>query len=806
MVQKNYGLIVSVAQFEQFVDRFIDSNSVVAFDAETGYDGNPFEGGSLSPLYKSSKVVGFSFTNSTEWARYVPLAHDLGTNLDNEAVAHLLWKLLTSVPIISHNGGFELRFLRKYFKTYIPDVVADRDGWFPIFSDTMIEAYVEGTEPKFGLKALTKSVFNHDQVDLIDLFPGLAKNKSKTLRFNLLDLTPEVVSYACEDAVWCLALHQKFYPLVKDRLIYKTEMEIIDVLAHMEKEETGGVLCDWAAMAQANVQLEDFIVKYNAQIMDKLSVMLGAPVDINLGSPAQLRAVLFDELGMKSSKITDSGLDSTGAIALEALSKRYPVVREILDYKEMKRLQSTFLVKYPRDYTFATDGYMHSSLLQAFVPSGRFACSSPNLQQLPNAPYYYELESASRVTKKHLEVHDKDDDRRGHCKISGCVEFEHLYPEGSRYELNFRDMIISKPDHFWLGYDYSQIELRMLAGIANEPYLKEAFDIGKDIHSVTASLMLGIPLAEVTKGQRQIGKTLGFAVLYGLGTPALAARLAIRTEEAQELVDKYYSAFSNVAAWADKVIAEGKKNGYVTSKFGRINKIWEFSSSERWIYSKGDRLCVNAVVQGAAADFMKIAMVRQHKALKKAGLFDKVHLIMNIHDALEYQVHESIDPTEVIEVLTPAVCFPLSGFPEMVADWHIGYKYGSLYKIKFDDAKKPVIPDFRTEVVNVSVAKKEIHAPDSAESFAMTTEAGLALQEMKEVPKLIVIELKAMPDVDNYKKFMVKFKAISGDNKVVLKTPQGELILQGTTGINLKDAKEIDLFFPGCVVSSLDGV
>lgn len=833
-VTKNYGLISSIDQLEKFVDRLISAGKPVGFDIETGYDGPPKEAAALHPEDPCSKVVGFSFTNSTDWARYVPLSHDLGENLDPTECAVLLWRLLTQAQIVCHNAAFELRFLRTFFLRHLaggatpptslgdhlgpgfdtipvryPELareVIDANGYWPIYSDTMIEAYIAQHHPNYGLKFLTKTLYGHEQAELLDLFPGLAKNKSKTLRFNALTLTPDVVSYACEDALWCLALHGHFYPLVKDRFIYRTEMAVLPSTCAMED---AGAAFDWEWMERDAIRAKVFTDAYDAEIQADLSRLTGRPVLINLNSAPQLRTVLFASkeeggLGLKSAKTTDTGLESTGAVAMEALSKKHPVVRKILDLKELKTLSTKFLDKYPKAYRYAADGRSHPSFLQANVISGRYACSSPNLQQSPRE---YETATPDEEKRKVTHFYKLNDD--------------------SYFAINFREYIVAPDDHYILGFDYSQIELRVLAGEAKEPYLIKAFEDGVDVHSATAALMFGIDVSEVTKQIRSKGKELNFSLLYQMGIKALADRLAVSREEAQRLYDLYFSSFVNIASWIERVVSEAYRDGYSQSRFGRIHQIWDFQSSEDWKRKNGERLAGNAPIQGSAADYTKIAMVRARKALIEAGLIDRVHIFLNVHDALEFYVHDSVKPREVIEVLSPAVTFPVPGWPSIQADWHIGRSLGTLRELKADDIPVALPPEPR-------------HAPTSpALGFERGPDAPTELQDdlgvedpepvpepvSGPVPEIVVppdlsgwdesaaelrIEITAMPTGQQYKEFLAYVRSVPGPHDIRLVTPQGEIVLAGkdgnlTTGLTPNEQGRIALLLGTSTVSWTDG-
>lgn len=1068
-ITKNYGLITSIEQLSKFIDKLIVDGRVVSVDIETGYDGPAKVSASLRPEDPASKIVGISFTNSEDWARYVPLGHDLGNNLDNTECAILFWKLFHSVPIIAFNHKFELRFFRRWFMRWLPDnaEAQEADWYYPAFSDPMIEAYIAQIFPQYGLKFQTKSLFGHEQADIMSLFPGLAKNKAKTLRFNSLTLEPHVVSYACEDAVWALAVHNKYYPRVKDRFIFKTEMQVLPIVCRMEDY---GVRYDWAAMERDCAKAVTFLEKYDAEIQADLSELCGEPILINLNSPAQLRTVLFDKLGMKGAKLTETGLESTGAIAMEALSKRYPVVRKILDLKEVKTLITKFLDKYPKNYQYAPDGFSHPNYLQCNVISGRFAVSEPNVQQSPKEFYkdipdvgetkvthYYELDSGDNfyinfreyiiapedhymlgfdycldpkirvltsdlrwVALSDVEVGDEligfdeeityrggkttgigngqgggyakqsmkpciverkvdvvlpsylitlDDgttikasedhywiatDKKGYknChrnwgKSDGlrrrwlktselntdCVLHRWVTPWENTEDLGVDSQLdmaylagfadgegwvtggnvgfgqlpgpvweyvrglLKKHEFQWMTEDFnkggvarlqlsglenslrflgqsrpvrlldkskkmwegtraysaidgsgkgrvnsgiaaprivkiekyvhnqplvairtssgtfiaegffthnSQIELRVLAGEAQEPYLIAAFENDEDIHKAAASLMFNIPMDDVTKLFRDKAKTLQFALLYQMGVKSLADRLALSRDEAQSLYDKYFASFSSVAAWIEQATEKARKNGYSESRFGRQHRIWDFQSNDHWIYSRGDRLAVNAPIQGQAADMMKVSMAREYPALKKAGLLDKVHLVMNIHDALEYYVHVSVDPREVITALFPAVVYRVPGYPKIKADWHWGYSWGSLQEIEVNDdgtvvgelAPLPERPARHAEPPKAVLSPS--HQPQVARALA--TPSGQDLFE-PEMGKRVVVQISAMPDKEQYQKFVNLLKSVAGNNEIVLETPQGELVLKIRSGLTPNMSSKVCSAFSTAVVS-----
>lgn len=792
---RNYGLVTGLDELNQLVER-ISHSDTFAYDIETGMNGPDREKGAIHP--ETAIVVGISFTDSTDWARYVPLAHNLGENLDNYQVARLFWPLLNLGTGVAHNAGFELRHLAKFFREHLSadpefgDAVRRSDGYFPIRSDTMVEAYLAAEYQRFGLKYLTREMFGHQMTELFDLFPDMPKSQRKFLRFNTLELTPRVVEYACEDSVWCLAIHQRYYDTLKDKLLYKVEHAIVQSV--IPPMEDAGVRYDWATMRRTAEKLRAFRDKFNAEVMTELSALAGQTVAINLASPPQISATLFEKLGYRTSVYTDKTRDlppdqrkmSTGSIALTKLAKEFPVVRKILQWKEITRLLGTYLEKYEGVYDYAEDGLAHPNHMSAIVITGRFAVSDPPYQQSPKK-YHYDLAEA-------VAAHE-----------AGTTP-----PPGTCFKFNFRDCIIAPQDHYILGFDLSQAELRAIAGEAQELSLLRAFELGEDVHRLTASLMLGVPLDEVTEEQRAIGKTMNFALLYGMGVKSLADRLGLPIEEAQSLMDKYFAGYPAIAVWSARQIEQGKRYGYVTSRFGRKLPIWEYQSDKFYIYQKGDRACVNYPIQGAATgDYMKIAMVRVTAAITAAGLADKIKLVMNIHDALEFYVHKSVLPQDAIKLLKPAVVFDVPGWPAMKADWHIAKKWGSPMEIILQDDGGLIVKGEKTYELAPSVEVDE----ETGEAVEAMPEVDTRLLRQAASPgpgRTLLVTLADMPTPVAWGRFVDLVGALPGDTEISVRSPDGAVTLPWTTRMTPDHLGQVAALFPGAsvqwAVQGIDGI
>lgn len=803
MSTRNYGLVESIGELERLVTRVLAAGTSIGFDIETGYHGEDTEKGSLRT--EINLIAGVSFTCSTDWARYAPLGHDSGPNLDNYQAARLFWAMLASGRGVAHNAAFELRNLASWFRHQLwddPDygeAVRASSGYYQVRSCTQIESYLMAEYKQFGLKFLSKIMFGHEMTELHELFPNLAKNRRKYLRFNLLDQTdPKVYEYACEDSLWCLKIHERYFPQVSDRLLYKVDMGILPVICEMADH---GLQFDYRFMSAGAEAVREFQSKFNAEIMIELAEMLAqrestgnelvpvSPVAINLGSWRQVGDMLYSKLGMKTSVYTKSSKDlpagqkvmSTGAIALAGLSKEYPVVKKILQHKEMTKLLGSYLDKYERVYGGVPDGRIHPNLSSALVITGRFACADPNVQASPKT-YHFDLNVAADAHRRHAEAHGKD------CT---CEHPEFAPPPGSCFRFNFRDSIVAPAGCYILGFDLSQAELRAIAGEAQETALLEAFANGDDVHTLTASLMLGVPIGEVTKDQRAIGKTMNFALLYGMGVKSLSERLAVPREEAQKLYDDYFAVYSNIAVWSERQVRHGRKYGYVRSKFGRKLPIWEFQREERWMQQKGERACVNYPIQGAATgDYMRIAMVRARKAIHDAGLQDRVRLVMNVHDALEFYVDESVMPADLIKLLEPAVIFPVPDWPAMAADWHIAKKWGSPLDVYLDEqgrlmtkGKKQfeIVP---TVEVDEETGEDEVVFPEEDVEAVRRVLSVPQQRQSQEDGKRLIVEVDDMPTADSYRQFRDLLDRLPGSNTVTLRTPQGELEIEQETGLD----------------------
>ena len=438
----HFDLVTSTDTLKALIDKLLAEQKPIGFDLETGYLGPNRKKGSLRVDWDQQFICGFSITNSEHWARYVPVAHEYGPNLPEEQTWELMKPVLETLPSLAHNGKFEIRNLR----------ALERKGRGPridlnLTGDTMIQSYVLSMYQRHNLKDLVRQVFDYDQPQITTLFPEAKKKDLDALRFNVLSLEDHKVrDYACEDAVWPLRLNDYFLPLVQAqrRHIYEVEMRVVRVLCDMED---AGHAVDWAGLREAYAVGLPFEMEMQIAAKTLLSEMAGEDLSaLNLASTLQMREVLYDKIGLSTPRRTAKGEMSTDAIALEALSREHSAVKKVLEVREVHNLTNR-LDKWITEYSGDHDDRAHPSFNQVVVPSGRFSANDPAIQQLPKKWRWTVYPKVDPWNEDHW------------AQVLNQTTFGKHHWAG-----NFRDFLVAAPGCYLLGFDYSQIELRALAG------------------------------------------------------------------------------------------------------------------------------------------------------------------------------------------------------------------------------------------------------------------------------------------------------------------------------------------------------
>lgn len=578
----NYTAFTKINELEQFISDFFKcskNEKLIAFDCET--DG-------LETL--SSKIVGFSLCKKTGEAVYVPLQNEendlFGQSeyiLKNDAfvqLARLFCDLDTK--IIFHNAKFDLKIL--YSNDFLSFIKIDEkiqtDFSFleDRIIDTMICAWLINPE-RMGKNAYSLEKLGENILGLKGIEFSQIVEKGKTF----LDVPLEIATpYASEDADFTFSLYKKFSELINENSkisnLFKLEMRILLILCQME---ITGIHINSNFLNEYNDELSLGILKVEKKIYNEVGH------EFNIASPKQLQTVLFEERKLKPSKKTKTGY-STDTSVLEELANEDEVPKMILEYRELAKLQSTYVETLPK----LTDKNerIHTDFVQTGTATGRLACREPNLQNIPVR------NDAGRKIRSAFTA-----------------------PTGS--------VLISA--------DYSQIELVVLAHISGDPKMCDAFNTGVDVHKATASLIFNVDAENVTSEMRRTAKTINFGVIYGMSAFRLAQDLGITRTQASIFIDNYFLTYSNVKDFINNSIQKAEETGIAQTIFGRKRPILNINSKNKVEKAAAERIAVNSQVQGSAADIVKKAMNDVYKELRIQK--SPAKLLLQVHDELIFE-------------------------------------------------------------------------------------------------------------------------------------------------------------------------
>jgi DNA polymerase I len=541
------------------------------FDTETS---------GLDPL--RAGIVGMSFAVRPHHAWYVPLNDSMSAGTVLEAVASLFDGRRT---VIGQNLKFDLLVLK----------TAGVSTEAPLF-DTMLASYVLRPEGEHGMDALAMKHLSYSPLSIETLI-GKGKGQRSMADVPL----EEIAEYAAEDADVTLQLARVLRPEVEASgqigLLHEIEFPLVPVLADMEFR---GVRIDIEALADISREME-------AQIDQVCEQIYGyAGETFNIGSTRQLGTILFERLKLPVGKKTKTGY-STDVTVLESLLGRHPIVEQILAYRQLSKLKSTYVDALPRMVNPGT-GRVHTSYNQAVAATGRLSSTDPNLQNIPIR------------TERGREIR--------------------------------RAFIPSDDRHVLLSADYSQIELRLAAELSGDEGLLDAFIQGEDIHSSTAQRLFDVSGDELTAEMRRQAKTVNFGILYGISAFGLAQRLGISNADAKDLIDRYFQRYPRINEYITRTIAFAKQRGYVETMRGRRRYIPDISSSNRNVRMFAERTAINAPIQGSAADMIKLAMIDIHREIRKREL--RAAMILQVHDELVFDAPE-VEVEELRDLVVSAM-------------------------------------------------------------------------------------------------------------------------------------------------------
>jgi len=519
-----------------------------------------------------AELVGISLAVNEQAGYYIPVGHQEGQQLLVDTVIEALRAPLTdpNIPKAGHNLKYDF-------------VMLARNGLqvSPLSFDSMLAEWLINPDSRnLGLKNLSWVRLGHQMKEIVDLI-GKGKKQISMAEVPI----PDVALYAADDAVVVLRL----MPQLKEELeaanamslFEEIEMPLINVMAEMEM---AGIGLDIEFLKRMSIELETRLVEIENQVYQAV----GEP--FNLNSPKQLSEALFDKMGIAppdGSRKTASGYYSTAAGVLENLRKKNPVVELVLEYRELAKLKSTYVDALPQQVNPQT-GRVHTSYNQSGSRTGRIASSDPNLQNIP-----IRTELGRRV----------------------------------------REAFVTAPGHQLLAVDYSQVELRIAAHMAQDEAMLAAFNSGQDIHATTASAVYDVSLDAVNNTQRRHAKAINFGLIYGMSPFGLTRTTDLTLAEAEDFVSAYFRKFPGVKQYLDGIRASAADQGYVETLLGRRRYFPGLMNPQNvQVRNREEREAINAPIQGTAADIMKIAMLQMTDALKDAGLSAK--MLLQVHDEL----------------------------------------------------------------------------------------------------------------------------------------------------------------------------
>ncbi len=584
-----YEAVVGDAAIEQLVKTLLEEKEICIDTETTGIDANNVE------------LVGLSFSFKEHTGYYIPVANDGDGKDGAKHILSLFKKLFDKEDVLWIGQNLKYDFLvLKWYGVQLKGKTFD----------TMLAHYVIEPEGRRSMDLLSGQYLGYEPVSIESIIGKKGKNQG-SMRDAALE---QIKEYAAEDADITLQLKHCLAPLILKKEVSKVfnevENPLMPVLVDMEFE---GVKVDTQFLNEYSKVLE-----VEAKESEE-KVYAAAGVRFNLASPKQLGEVLFEVMKLDDkAKKTKTGQYATGEDVLQKMAAKHKIVDDILNFRELTKLKSTYVDAIPELINPRT-GRIHTSYAQAVAVTGRLSSTNPNLQNIP-----VRTDRGKEIRKAFIP----------------------------------RD-----PSRILVSADYSQIELRVVAAISGDPNMCEAFKLGKDIHTATAAKVYGVEEADVTKEMRYKAKSVNFGIIYGQGAFGLAENLGISRTEAKEIIDNYKKEFPNIQKYMDQQINHAKELGYVETLMGRKRWLRDINSSNFTVRGFAERNAINSPIQGSAADMIKLAMIKIHKAMKEKTWESK--MILQVHDELIFDATEKELPALkelILSCMTSAMELP-NGVP-----------------------------------------------------------------------------------------------------------------------------------------------
>ena len=574
-----YQMVETLGEARQLAFLLAEKSSV-AFDTETT---------SLEVL--DAEVVGMSFSYAAGKAYYVNVPQERNKAMEWIHAFKPFWES-EETEKIGQNIKYDISVLLNY----------DVQIKGPLF-DTMIAHYLIQPDMRHNMDILAETYLNYETISIETLLGKKGKNQK-----NMRDIAPkEVLNYAAEDADITFQLKGVFEPKLVETGVEKVfkniEMPLVPVLARMERE---GIKIDVHSLRSYSGELGETIIRLEREIIE----LAGRP--FNVGSPRQLGEVLFDDLKLSDKpKKTKTGQYATSEAILEGLRKKHPIIESILNFRELKKLKSTYVDALP-ELVHKKTGRVHTSFNQTVAATGRLSSTNPNLQNIP-----IRTQNGRKVRAMFVPADE---------------------------------------NHVLMAADYSQIELRVIAALAEDEAMISAFKNGEDIHKATAAKVFEVPPEEVSREQRSNAKTVNFGIVYGVSAFGLSQQTDMSRKEAKAAIDGYFRTYPGIKEYMDKQVSIARDKGYVETITGRRRYLKDIESRNAVVRGHSERNAVNAPIQGSAADIIKLAMIELDRSMRHAKMKSK--MLLQVHDELVFDARlDELDALKamVIEKMEAAV-------------------------------------------------------------------------------------------------------------------------------------------------------
>jgi len=647
-MKPKYIALDSLSDVKKFTEKVAEKRQYYSMDLETT---------GLNPW--KDDIVGVGLAATEAGAVYIPIAHSYYQPYDGRAAMEILKQLFEYAPFVGFNVLFDVEFLE-----FQAGVQSHLD-----FIDASLLTYVDGQVPGNSLEAQARF---HLNMKVYSFKEFMMKTDLPLKSVNIADAPVAHVAHYCgSDTLAAFLLYKKLYPKLKDNKVYKLEHDLLPVIRWLRQN---GVLVNQEYFKKEQERITKEKDELTQLLYSQAYSMCNERIEFNPRSSAQVGEVLFNQIGLPvQGRSKKTRAPSTSENALAPLRWDYPLVNNLLIWREMDKRLTSYLNKYHN--LVQDDGRIHASYNQTGVITGRFSSSDPNMQNVPGLKKWKIKLSENKVKE---------------------------------IETNTRSGFLVPEDKWWLSFDFSQIEARLAAGLTKEPVLLNAFEQGIDFHTKTASLIFNVPVEKVTYTQRQLGKKLNFLMLYGGEAKRLYEELVkeerVTREQAKQYRDEYYRIYSTMFNTAEQIGRVAETTCSVQTLYNRRVPIPNLASSDNYIRMKGRRQAYNAVIQGSAGDILKISLRKMYDMIKKDFSLDAVKLFLTVHDDQSYEIDKYVDMVDLVRGSMKLLTYNLEGYPEISSDVSLGKDWGSLKEREKEE-------NVETFVATVTGKKKKTIVP-----------------------------------------------------------------------------------------------